>query len=76
MLWAGCPGLELFSYKVLRINEETGLLLEPVITDGYTSTSMEADTESPAMAKTAQPLTGPVALPPLSAEEKTCFRQL
>jgi len=75
-LLAGCPGLKLFSYKVLRINEDTGLLLEPVVTDGNASIGMEPGTGLPAMARTGEPPSRPVALPPLSKEEKTYFRQL
>lgn len=75
-LLAGCPKLKLFSYKVVRINEETGLLLEPVITDGDTSISMTPDTEPPAIARTGAPPAGPVALPTLSEKEKAYFRQL
>jgi hypothetical protein len=75
-LLAGCPKLKLFSYKVVRINEETGLLLEPVITDGDASIGMEPATEPPAIARTGEPPSGPVALPTLSEKEKAYFRQL
>ena len=75
-LLAGCPKLKLFSYKVVRINEETGLLLEPVITGGDTSIGMAPDTEPPAIARTGEPPAGPVALPTLSEKEKAYFRQL
>lgn len=75
-LLAGCPKLKLFSYKVVRIKEETGLLLEPVIPDGDTSIGMTPDTEPPAIARTREPPAGPVALPTLSEKEKAYFRQL
>lgn len=77
-LLAGCPGLKLFSYKVLKVNEETGLLLEPVGTYDEVASSMEPESgsESPIMTKTREPVSGPVAVPPLSEEEKTYFRQL
>ncbi len=75
-LLAGCPGLKLFSYKILRVSEETGLLLEPVGTDNATSTGMESGTEPPARATTGKQVRGPVALPPLSKEENTYFQQL
>jgi len=75
-LLAGCPDLKLFSYKVVRIDRETGLLLEPVVTGSDTATNTAPEREPPVAAKNEAPRTGPVALPTLSAEEKNYFRQL
>ncbi|MFQ5643543.1 MAG: hypothetical protein ACE5FQ_07570 [Thiogranum sp.] len=77
-LLAGCPDLKLFSYKVVRINEETGLLLEPVTTSGDTACidALPDNEPAPVTVKNELPRTGPVALPTLSDEEKSYFRQL
>jgi len=75
-LLANCPGLKLFSYKVLSVNGETGLLLEPVVMKDETSIGLGHHTSSPALAGSVEPASGPVAVPRLSEEEKTYFRQL
>jgi len=76
-LLVGCPGLKLFSYKVLKVNEETGLYLEPVGTHGETSTAMPSDTGAPpVMEESRQEVKGSVALLQLSEEEKNYFQQL
>ncbi|HHH45072.1 MAG TPA: hypothetical protein ENK49_13115 [Gammaproteobacteria bacterium] len=77
-LLAGCPDLKLFGYKVVRIRQEAGLLLEPVAAGGETGRDRPAEREAPVVttAKEERPRTGPVALPSLSEEEKNYFRQL
>ncbi len=75
-LLAGCPDLKLFGYKVVRINQETGLLLEPVITGSDNTIDTAPEREPPVAAENEAPRTGPVALPTLSDEEKNYFRQL
>jgi len=77
-LLAGCADIKLFSYKVIRTDQETGLLLEPVITSGRASIDKTPEHEPPPPVATtgSPPRTGPVALPTLSEEEKNYFRQL
>jgi len=75
-LLVGCPGLKLFSYKVLKVNEEAGLYLEPVGTHNEISTGMPAVTTAPVMEELSEAPNGPVVLPPLSEEEKNYFQQL
>lgn len=76
----GCPGLKFFSYKVLRINNDTGIWLEPLdqenrsveLTDTGKVTPETASGEilSPTRVK---PIDNP---PSLSEEERAYFRQL
>lgn len=73
-LLAGCPGLKLFCYRILSVNGEAGILLEPVEADDKALTA--SVTESPGMAKTGQAIAGPVVLPTLSKQEKNYFQQL
>ncbi len=75
-LLVGCPDLKLFSYKVLKVNEETGLYLEPVGRHNEVSAGMPPETAAAVMEEPAETPNGPVALPPLSDEEKNYFQQL
>lgn len=75
-LLAGCPDLKLFGYKVVRIRQEAGLLLEPVSTGRDTCSDAAPEPEAPLATRQERPRTRPVALPTLSDEEKNYFRQL
>ncbi len=75
-LLVACPGLRLFSYKVLKINEETGLYLEPVGTSDESTATMPSSTRAPIMEQPREAVKGPVALSQLSEEEKNYFQQL
>lgn len=76
---ATCPCLTLFSYKVLQVNDETGLWLEAVGTQRSEQSIATIHPEprpEPAITRNVLPARVTDSLPPLSDEEKLYFRQL
>lgn len=76
---AACPNLDLFTYKILRINGDTGLWLERQQGSSGTADACRAEpTETPVEASPVRSSgqLKPVTLPELSEEESSYFQQL
>ncbi len=76
---SACPHLALFRYRVLKVNGETGLWLEPIAAENATPAAAQSPALKPAASK---PYVVPAAphedgtLPELSDEESAYFQQL
>lgn len=76
---AACPSLSLYTYKILRVNNDTGVWLEcahstaPV--ESAAPTAPAVTTAETSSARSVEPLK-PVPLPELSEEESNYFQQL
>lgn len=76
---AACPDLTLFSYTVLRVNDDTGLWLEAIGNkqgEAGIDTAPTDDRPAPAIVADAPPMRAADTLPSLSDEETRYFRQL
>jgi hypothetical protein len=76
---AGAPGLSLFRCRLLRVNDETGILLEPVTTDHAPAEPHTPPVPVPPPAP-GQAIVHSIAardeMPPLSEQELAYFQQL
>jgi len=74
----GCPRLTLFTYKVLRINDDTGVWLECLGQKGKSAGFTDRRAEVPKAVNTDTQAATPAAesTPSLSEEECSYFRQL
>jgi hypothetical protein len=76
---AAVPELQLFGYRLLRVNDDTGILLEAVTASlEPTASSVRPDSPQPAdhSAAVVHPIRSREELPPLSEQELAYFQQL